>query len=159
MRVDALAQAAYTRGAALQAEGRYAESAAAYRDAIAISPRATAAYEGLGEVEFRLGRVDEAVAAYRRLMASYPYAYLSELHRQVGLLELKAGRLRDAARDLGEAVTLDPADWQALYWLGHAHERLGNREAAAQAWRKVALINPAFAPVREQLRRLDGPRP
>lgn len=159
MRVDALARAAYSRGAAMQADRRYAEAAAAYREAIAISPRATAAYEGLGEAEFRLGHVDEAVAAYRRLMAAYPYAYLSELHRQVGLLELKAGRLPEAARDLGEAVILDPADWQALYWLGHAHERLGNREAALRAWRRVAAINPAFTPVREQLRRLHGPRP
>ena len=157
-RADRLAAAAYAQGVALQMERRYAEAALAFQDAISTSPRATAAYESLAEAEFRQGRIREAVAAYRRLIARYPYTYLAEPYRQVGLIELRAGLFGEAARDLHQAVTLDPTDWLALYWLGHAQARLGDTAAARAAWERVTQLNPDFSPVRDQLRKLDAQR-
>ena len=157
-RADRRAAAAYAQGVALQMERRYAEAALVFQDAIRTSPRATAAYEGLAEVEFRQGRIGEAVAAYRTLIARYPYTYLAEPHRQVGLIELRAGLFGEAARDLRQAVTLDPSDWLAFYWLGHAQARLGDTAAARAAWERVTQLNPDFSPVRDQLRKLDARR-
>lgn len=156
MRQDRRAEAAYGQGVILQLAGRYDEAAEAFRQAMALSPRSSAAQIALGEVEFRRGRYDEAVDSYRRLMSAYPYAYVAELHREVGIIELRAGRPEEAAQALAEAVVLDPGDWLALHLLGHAHARRGDREGARAAWEGVLRLNPAYHPSREQLRRLDG---
>lgn len=156
---DRRAAAAYARGVQHQMEGRYDEAAAALREAITISPRASAAYAALGEVEFRRQRYDDAIEAYRQLMARYPYAYHAEFHRQVGLIELRAGRPADALRSLSQAVELDSADWLAFYLLGHVYLRLGQPERAAASWRQVLALHPTFRPALDQLRRLGAPTP
>lgn len=155
-RLDHRAAVAYQRGVTLQLERRYDEAAAAFREALATSPRATAAYAALGDVEFRQGHTDEAVRAYRQLMAIYPYTYVAELHRQVGLIELRGGRLEAAVVDLSQAVALDPKDWIAYHLLGHAYYRLGDLSSARIAWEQALSLNPEFQPSREQLRKLDA---
>ncbi len=155
-RQDRLAAAAYQQGVGFQMERRYDEAAAAFREALTISSRATAAHTALGDVEFRRGRTDEAVWAYRQLMATYPYAYVAELHRQVGLFELRGGRFEAAGQDLQQAVALDPQDWVAFHWLGHAYYRLGDFRSARGAWEHALSLNPDFSPARDQLRELDA---
>ncbi len=147
------------RAAGLRQERRYDEAAHVLRQALAISPRATAAYAALGEVEFRRGNYVESIRAYRRLMAEYPHTYSAELHRQVGLVELRAGMFPHAVRDLREAVALDPADWLAYHLLGHACARMGDRPCAADAWRRALTLNPGFQPARDQLEKIDALSP
>jgi tetratricopeptide (TPR) repeat protein len=158
-RRDRLAEAAYARGVAAQMDRRYEVAAVAFREALALSPRATGAYTALGDVEFRLGHTDEAVAAYRQLMAVYPFTYIAELHRQVGLFELRGDRPEAAVRDLGQAVMLDPEDWVAFYWLGHAYARVGDYASARTSWGRVLLLNPDYPPALRQLRSLDADHP
>jgi tetratricopeptide (TPR) repeat protein len=159
LRQDRRAAALLARGELLREERRYDEAAVAFRQAIAASARATAAYIALGEVEFRRGRTDDAVWAYRQVMARYPYAYTGELYRQVGLFELRGGRPDAAARDLQQAVTLDPQDWLAYHLLGHAYLRLGSPSSARAAWEQAVRLNPGFQPAREQLERLRAVTP
>jgi Flp pilus assembly protein TadD len=156
MRQDRLAAAAYERGVVFEFEGRFNEAAGEFRDAITISSRATAAYVALGDVEFKRGRTDDALWAYRQLMGTYPYTYVGELHRQVGLFELRAGRFEAAGQDLREAVGLDPQDWLAFHWLGHAYYRQGDFRSARAAWEHALSLNPDFPPARDQLRQLDA---
>jgi len=158
-RQDRLAAAAYQQGVVFQMERRYDEAAAAFRAALTISSRATAAYTALGDVESRRGRTDEAVGAYRQLMATYPYAYVAELHRQVGLFELRGGRFEAAAQELQQAVALDPQDWFAYHLLGHVYYRLGDFRSARAAWARALSVNPDFSPARDQLRQLDAHPP
>ena len=153
---DRAAASAYQRGVALQQERRYGEAAAAFREAIATSPSAITAYADLGDVEASLGHLDEAVQAYRRLMATYPFTYLAELYRRVGFIELRGGRLQAAVEDLRQASALDPGDWHAFYLLGHAQYRLGDLQAARTAWERVLVLNPGFQPANERLRQLDA---
>lgn len=158
-RRDRLAEAAYARGVAAQMDRRYDEAATAFHEALALSPRATGAYTALGDVEFRLGHTDEAVAAYRQLMAIYPFTYIAELHRQVGLFELRGDRPEEAVRDLRQAVALDPEDWVAFYWLGHAYARVGDYPSARTSWTRVLSLNPDYPPALRQLRNLDAEHP
>jgi tetratricopeptide (TPR) repeat protein len=158
-RRERLAEAAYARGVAAQMDRRYDDAVAAFREALALSPRATGAYTALGDVEFRQGHTDEAVAAYRQLMAIYPFTYIAELHRQVGLFELRGNRLEAAVRDLRQAVTLDPEDWVAFYWLGHAYARVGDYASARASWSRVLLLNPGYPPAVRQLRTLNAEYP
>src|SRR2546428_13333351 len=96
---ERVAAAAYQRGVALQSERRYDEAAAAFREAIATSPSAITAYADLGDVELARGHIDEAVQAYRQLLAIYPFTYFAELHRRVGFIRLRGGRLEDAVEE------------------------------------------------------------
>src|SRR2546422_11719896 len=90
---DRVATAAYQRGVALQSDRRYDEAAAAFREAIATSPSAITAYADLGDVELSRGRIDEAVQAYRQLLAIYPFTYFAELRRRLGVIELRGRRV------------------------------------------------------------------
>lgn len=153
---DRAAAAAYQRGVTLQHEQQYGEAAAAFREAIATSPSAITVYADLGDVEASQGHIDEAVQAYRELMAIYPFAYFADLHRRVGFIELRGGRVQAAVEDLRQASELDPTDWHAFYLLGHAYSRLGDFPAARAAWERVLALNPGFQPANDRLRELDA---
>lgn len=153
---DRRAAAAYAQGSTALMAGRYDAAAAAFREVIAISPVAVEAYGSLAQAEFKRGRTAAAVAAYRRLLAIYPYTYIGVLYREVGVIELRGGKDGDARRDLQQAVALDPTDWLAHHFLGHAYHRLGDTAPARAAWRRVIALNPRYEPAHEQLRGLDG---
>ena len=154
LRREKLAQAAMAQASVALSRGEYVVAAARFVEVLTLAPRAVEAYGGLAEAEFRRGNIDGAVAAYRSWLAVYPYTYVPALYREVALIELRGGRLVDARRDLEQAVMLDPADWLAFHFLGHAHRRLGNREDARTAWRRVIALQPNYEPAHEQLRRL-----
>lgn len=149
------ASALYARGVQLHLQGRSDEAAPLFRQALILAPLAAEVYGDLAEAEFRQGNVDAAVQTLRRLLAIYPYTYFGVLHREIGFLELRAGRNAEAQADLARAVSLDPMDWHAHFLLGHAHRRLGDRDEARSAWRRVLEIRPDFQPAHEQIRRLD----
>jgi len=151
------ATALYREGLTLYLGGQYAEAADLIRRVIGLAPLAVDAYGTLAEAEFHRGNVDGAVQTYRALLRIYPYTYVGELYRELGFLELRAGRLRDAKGDLAQAVALDPQDWHAFYLLGHASRRLGDPAAARRAWQRTLYLRPDYQPVREQLRALDAP--
>jgi tetratricopeptide (TPR) repeat protein len=146
------ASALYSEGLSLHLRGRSAEAASLFRRAIILTPLAAEIYGDLAEAEFRQGHVDAAVETYRKLQAIYPYTYFGVLYREVGFMELRAGRSAEARDDLARAVSLDPFDWHAQYLLGHAYKRLGDRAAARGAWRRVIDLRPDFQPAHEQIR-------
>ncbi len=72
----------------------------------------------------RLGREDEAVAAYERLvsLADYADAYLA-----LGRLELRGGNSAKAVAELRRAVALEPQDPEMRLALAEALEKAGHR--------------------------------
>ncbi len=145
----------YSEGLTLYRRGRAPEAAHRFRQAIVLAPLAAEVYGDLAEAEVRQGNIDAAVHAYRRLLAIYPYTYFASLYRQLGFIELRAGRDADARADLEQAIALDPKDWHAHYLLGHAYRRLGDTDAARAAWRRVLSIRPDYQPARNQIHQLD----
>lgn len=162
-----LATAEYGRGEQLRAAGRLAEAMQTFRTAVeygpaapgASVPNATERYESLADAQFRLGLIDESITTYRQILKVYPYKYFSRLYRNVGLIELRAGRPRVAREDLYRAVALDPGDWLAYHLLGHALAASGDTQGARAAWTRVLTLNPGFQPARDRLRELDAKRP
>lgn len=150
------ASALYSEGLRLHLRGQSGDAALLFRQAIILAPLAVEVYGDLADAEFRQGHVDAAVQTYRRLLAMYPYTYFGGLYREVGFIELRAGRNAAARDDLSRAVSLDPLDWHAYYLLGHAHLRLGDRAGAREAWRRVVDLRPDFQPADEQIRRLGN---
>lgn len=147
------------RGVELLETGRLDEAAEAFRLAIAHDPKNPEAYLRLAEAEFKRGRIDEAVGAYRKLMAFYPFTYVSLLYWQLATVEINAGRLTEARDDLLQAAALDPTEWRPYYFLGIVYGRLGDVSSARAAWQRVLALNPENRDAYEQLRRLDSSRP
>lgn len=145
----------YSEGLTLYLKGHSPEAAHLFRQAIALAPLAVEVYADLAEAEVRQGNIDAAVHVYRRVLAIYPYTYFASLYRQLGFIELRAGRDADARADLEQAVALDPQDWHAYYLLGHAYRRLGQVDAARAAWHRVLSLRPDYQPARNQIQQLD----
>lgn len=156
---DRLAAAAFDRGQQLQASGRLAEAVGAFRTAVLYAPADPEFHDILALAQVRLGRIDDAVATYRQILRVYPHAYNPVLYRNVGLIELRAGRFHAARADLLKAVSLDPGDVLAFHLLGHTLAALKDFAGARAAWTRVLELNPGFQPARDRLRELDaGPR-
>ena len=85
---------------ALEAKGRYAEAATAYREVIAADPADVVACEKLAQVALRqLRDYDTAIFAYREAERRTP-----EPKRQLGFAMLIAGIYRDNLKDYGRAM-------------------------------------------------------
>ena len=80
----------------------------------------------------RADLTDAQKAEIRRFWAVYSEA--AKLQRQ--------GRWEQAAAGYQEALEIDPAHEDALYYLGNVMFEMGEYEAAVHAWRKLTDVNP-----------------
>lgn len=103
------------------------------------SDPAMAAAEGL----HRAGRLAEAAAAYRAVLAVRP-GHAAAWHR-LGLVALQAGRPAEALDPLDRAVALAPREAGVHHDRGHALAALGRLAEAAAAWAEAARIAPRLA--------------
>jgi len=155
MRRERLATAALQHGVALFDAARYAEASAAFRVAISQAPKNPNAYQRFAGAEFKLGHFDTAIAAYRDLVAIYPYTFVSPFYWEVAMIEMSAGRYEAARDDLLTAITLDPTEWRPYFFLGISYRRLGDLPSARAAWQRVMTLNPGNPYAREELQKLD----
>jgi predicted O-linked N-acetylglucosamine transferase (SPINDLY family) len=89
---------------------------------------------------YTAGRIDEAVAAYRRALLFAPRH--AAVHHNLGVALAASGRADEAASSLREAASLDPASaapWLALGHLEFGRDRL---EAAETAFGEAARLAP-----------------
>jgi protein O-GlcNAc transferase len=96
-------------GYALLQIGRAPEAEKYLRMAIAQRPDDPAASSNLGNALQKLGRMDEALDAYRQALAAPGGAARPESHNDYGVALARAGRIKDAIAQFHEAVRLDPS--------------------------------------------------
>ncbi|MEE3622385.1 tetratricopeptide repeat protein [Nitrospirillum sp. BR 11752] len=104
------------------------------------------------------GRLMEAEAAYRQVLAALPpegHAKGDALHL-LGLLLHQAGRPSEAEPLLRQLLAAEPAFFEAWNSLGAVLLALGRRTEAADAWRAALRINPNYDKAAANLGRL-GP--
>jgi tetratricopeptide (TPR) repeat protein len=140
--------------------GRWAELAAMYRaeaDAAAEPSDAADLVHRVGEImERRLGRPEDAIAAYREATMLAPahapaLQALARLYRARGEDE----NLVDVLRSQAAARTAPEERAAALVEAAHiAEERLGERERAIESYEEAMRIAPAFEPAVRALDRL-----
>ncbi|HEX3366599.1 tetratricopeptide repeat protein [Phenylobacterium sp.] len=99
--------------------------------------------------EHAAGRIAEAEASYRAVLARWP-----DHHEALGMLALILADGEDA--EAAEAMAyrhlaLRPTDATALLGLGRLWARQGDDEAAVPLFRRAARRAPAFAPIRNEL--------
>jgi TolB-like protein/class 3 adenylate cyclase len=95
-------------------------------------------------------RHEEAIAAGKRAVALGPSD--AESHAQLGNVLNWAGQAEEAIPHLERAMRLNPHyPFYYLFYLGHSHYLLGNREQAIELMEQVVTRAPYFLPVRRHL--------
>ncbi len=128
---------------------------------LAKDPKDGAGWEVIAPVYLRLGRFDEAVAAWRKALALNGETATRDSGLGEALVAAANGVVTaEAKQAFDSAVARDPREPKARYFLGVADEQDGNRQAAADRWRAMLADAPADAPwvgfVRAALGRVTG---
>lgn len=128
------------------------------------NPKDGRGWSVLAPVLLKLGRTDEAVAAFRNALA-----YNEETaghHADLGeALTVAANGVVtvEAKAEFDRALALDPNENKARYFTGVAMEQDGQGVKAAEVWRGMLAKGPADAPwrplVQQALTRVSGSRP
>ena len=106
-------------GEAYESMNKWQEAADTYQKSIALKPDVAANYNNLGNDLARLGKVDEAKAAYQKYVDLDP-ADAALAWRNFGISLYQANRMKEAIEPLQKATTLDPKNAQGWYLLGVA---------------------------------------
>jgi len=133
VRQVAAAREAYNRGVdRMQYEDGYDDAAGAFRAALMTAPHFVDARYNLGLVLLKLGEPEEALAeleqvvAVRREDKDARYALASA--------QFQRGAFAEAAQNLEQALALDEGFLRARYTYALALERMGDVDAAREAW-------------------------
>ena len=92
-------------------QGKFAEAAACYREAIACNSDYAEALNNLGNACRELGRIEDAERCLRQAVAIKP---LSNVHYNLASLLLEQGKLMEAIENLDKAVERNPKHYAAL---------------------------------------------
>jgi hypothetical protein len=120
------------RAAALFDDRRLPEAESELQEALRLAPDDLRAWRLLARVRLRLGRLDDARAAFTAIASRTPDD--GEARLQLGIVAIKSGDFAAAAVELEAAVRLRPADARAQQCLAYAWARLGRVTAAAAAF-------------------------
>jgi tetratricopeptide (TPR) repeat protein len=141
------------RGAEALYDDEDAAALRAFDDALRARPGDGLAFLGRGVALERLGRDQEALAAYgeamtrldRKNVGGWDGRALALVHRAT--LELDLGRIDDALRDLDDALAREPASFAALHWRGSARAARHDDAAAIADYRRAIGLWKAFETV------------
>jgi Flp pilus assembly protein TadD/uncharacterized protein (AIM24 family) len=122
------------RGSELLQDDRVHEAKEELERALAMQPRDAKGQDLLAIVYFRLGHYPRAIAIYEQLRRSSPRD--PALLLNLALCYLKTGQPSFARHELAELVKIQPTHLRAWGYLGLACERLGDLEAAREAFER-----------------------
>ena len=132
-------------GLTLQRNAAYRSPRALWEDTVAKRPDNARALNNLGLTYYNLGRVDEAIALYRRSLELDPTP--ANTHYNLGLALLHEGRLEDAARSFEETVRIVPYYFKASLNLGAILMKLGRDDEARRRFAEAMRYDPDPAEV------------
>jgi cytochrome c-type biogenesis protein CcmH len=114
---------------------------------LAKEPNDGAGWEVIAPVYLRLGRFDDAVAAWRKSIALNGETASRDADLGEALVAAANGVVTDEAKQVFEtAVAKDAKQPKASYFLGLADEQDGDRDGAAKRWRAMLDGAPPGAP-------------
>ena len=131
------------------AEGRHAEAAAHYRDALRLKRDWPEAWNNLGNVLEADGRLQDAIQAYGEALSLMPTYALA--HYNLGNALKACGRHQDAAASYRRAIALQPDFTEAHNNLATALAQRGQLEEAVASYRAALSLNPGFAEIHHHL--------
>ena len=135
-------------------EGRYSLAVARFEDALRLSPQDADLSVDLGSALYRQGQYDAAAARFESANTILP-GHIGALDG-LALVAATQKRYPQAREYLTELQRLQPDDGAVWLRSGDIEHRLGNTNAALQAWNKVLRVSRADAELRAKAqRRID----
>jgi len=103
----------------------------------------------LGELYFRAGKTNEALAEFQKAQANpnkriQAMAYLGQCFARKGMNDMAARRLQDAIK---EKVVLDEEKKELLYQLGTVFEKMGKTEDAIEQFKQIYEVDVGYKDV------------
>jgi len=134
-------QANFTRGEELLMQNQPAQAAPFLESAIADDPARAMTYLYLGIVYEQLGRMDEAIAVYRRILPSAGNLS-ANVANNLGNVYFLRGNTEEAERFYTQAIGFDPVFSKA--YLGRANSRTkgGNLQNAVSDYEQYLTLEP-----------------
>jgi len=141
------ALALYFLGRTKYNEKRFEEASQLFLDSLKLDPKNSKAQENLGLSYERLGKTDEAIAAYHAAIAADAGAGERNfgVYVDLGTLLIETNRAPEGIPYLVEAVQLSPQDEQAHRELGKAYLLSNQLQNAQTELEKASQIDPQSA--------------
>lgn len=114
------------------------------KEAIALKPDYSDAYNYLGVIYFRQGKVNQAIEAYNKALENLLYTKPQDAHYHLGIAYMDLKEYQKAKTHLEEAVRLVPDFVAAYNILGEVYEGLGQYSKAKYSYEKALEINPEY---------------
>lgn len=131
-----------TRGRALEAAGRLAESVAEHEQALQSRPGLVQAHINLINLYGRLGKPQQALEHYRAALELSPE--MPDLHYNHGVLLVAGGEPRQAAEAFQRVLRLNPFHAEAHHNYGVIIEQEGRLDEAAGHYRAALREKPGY---------------
>jgi predicted TPR repeat methyltransferase len=128
------------RAHGLRRLGRNAEALPLYAQVVEADAGLLDGWRGLAATEAALGRVDEALLSRKRALALAPGD--REVAFEHAVMLMQAGHAQEAVQALSQLVQTGAGDARAWAWLGRARLRLGDAEAARDAFERARALDP-----------------
>ncbi len=143
------AQQALVRARILAEQGLDQVALAEFERAIAINPKLTTAYIGMGEIHKKSGDLNKAEQAYGRAAEVEPQSF--DAQYQHGLVLQLLNRVADAVRAYIRALQIRPDDFEANLNLATAYLQLNEAGAALPYAQRAVSLNGNSGPARVNL--------
>lgn len=140
-------------GSFYRQEGRYAQSLAAYSNAIVLDPSDSFIYRNMGICQSWLGKHAVAEASLRKALAIMPgkNEFGTTHHATLGMVLLRAGRYKEAEAAFHRALVLNPRDHLAHSDLGVLAARGKRWQEAVRHFTRAQQLQPENTEILEQL--------
>lgn len=113
-----------------------------WQDTIEKNPASWLAHVNLGAAMGRQGRLDDAMALYRKALSIYPEA--ERAYRNMGNIYLERGELDEAIEHYEKALSIRPEYAEVLNDLGVALSRKGDHEGAIEKYERALELEPEY---------------
>ncbi len=126
-----------------QAAEDYAKAEAIWRTIIDRDPKYAIAYNGLGNILYKQGKLTDAAVAYKQAIQLEPKFVIA--YNGLGNVLNKQGQLEAAAVAYRQAIQLDPKFMIAYYNLGIVLSSQQKLDEAVKTYRQAIQLEPKFA--------------
>ncbi|MCC7167775.1 MAG: tetratricopeptide repeat protein [Rhodospirillales bacterium] len=121
-------------------EGRYFEAGQCCRQALALDPRNTDAFNLLGLTYLKTGLAEQAIDVFRKALSIRPI--FADANLNLGSAYCDLGRWNEAAVCFEKAARQAPRKFKAFFQLGIAQRQLGRFDEAAKHLARALALAP-----------------
>jgi Tfp pilus assembly protein PilF len=115
------------------------------KKAVALKPDYSDAYNYLGVVYFRQGKVCQAIKAYHKALENLLYLNPQDAHLNLGIAYLSGKEYQKAEVHLEEDIRLVPDFVVAYNYLGQVYEGMDQYLKAKASYKRAIEYNPEYA--------------